>query len=116
MKKCLLIMLIFLSCSSVWACKADGEDIKKEAAEQIEKGYDLPIDPAEAERAEKDCLEKMGLIQEIYSASGKGTGNAVISDEDRARMADAISQDGAAVLYGILVWYLCAITKKWKAF
>ena len=102
MKKCLLIMLIFLSCSFVRVCKADGEDIKKKegATEQIEKGYDLPIDPAEKERAEKDCLKKMGLIQKVYPVSGKGAGNAVISDEDRAKMADVISQDGAAVLYG----------------
>ena len=106
MKKCLLIMLIFLSCSFVWVCKVNGEDIKKKegAAEQIEKGYDLPIDPAEKERAEKDCLKKMGLIQKVYPVSGKGAGNAVISDEDRAKMADVISQD------------LCAITKKWKDF
>ena len=31
MKKCLLIMLIFLSCSFVWVCKVNGEDIKKKA-------------------------------------------------------------------------------------
>lgn len=55
---------------------------EKEATEQWEKGYDLPVDEQEAVEAENDCIEMMELISDIYGDADKGAAsNVVLEDE-----------------------------------
>ena len=62
-------------------------------AEIYERGYDLPIDSAEQEEAEKDCAEMMKAIRGIYEEADKGTSiNAVISQETAIKMQQTIAE------------------------
>mgnify|MGYP005758228517 FL=1 len=62
-------------------------------AEIYERGYDLPIDSAEQEEAEKDCAEMMKAIRGIYEEADKGTSiNAVISQETAIKMQQIIAE------------------------
>ena len=45
---------------------------EEEAAEQWEKGYDLPVDEQEREEAETDCKELMERYLDIYETADKG--------------------------------------------
>lgn len=95
-------------------------------AEKIEKGYNLPVDPAEEKEARADCIETLELIRELYLAADKDTvdkgtidqsivdkdtvdkdtadkdtaSDAVISEAELSEMADVISQKGRPTLYG----------------
>ena len=85
-KKSILLIMVFLIGGFVCACgKEDSvvEDTKEvssteetksaeeEAAEQWEKGYDLPVDEQEREEAETDCKKLMELYLDIYETADK---------------------------------------------
>ena len=69
----------------------DTEELSE--AEIYERGYNLPIDSAEQEEAEKDCAEMMEAIRDIYEEADKGTSiNAVISQETAIKMQQVIAE------------------------
>ena len=85
-KKSILLIMAFLIGCFVCACGKedsivdeslveDTEDVssteeiksaEEEAAEQWEKGYDLPLDEQEREEAETDCKKLLSAISRIY--------------------------------------------------
>ena len=68
------------------------------AAEQWEKGYDLPIDEKEKEEAAYDSSEMMERIFAIYSETDKGTAsNVVLSDEIIYEMQEQLIETGYPV-------------------
>lgn len=70
------------------------QDIK----EQIEKGYDLPVDDSQKEEAEKDCKELMKLIDNIYKEADIGDDlSAVLSDDTILKMQNALKGTQIAV-------------------
>ena len=115
MKKCSLLIMILLIGCLLCACEkhdvasdrqfAEGKEEvasaeeakseKQEAAEQWEKGYDLPVDEQEREEAESDCKKVMGLISDIYHRADKGdASNVVLNDETIHEMQDRIKEKG----------------------
>ncbi|MDO4275776.1 MAG: DUF6070 family protein [Eubacteriales bacterium] len=114
----ILLILFLLVNSSVSVC---GKDIKREnisyetgtedmdleehivseeekTAEQLEKGYNLPVDEEAGEQAKKDCREVMGMIADIYKSADKGSAsNVVISHEVMLRMKAVIKETGYPV-------------------
>ncbi len=100
-KKSILLIIVFLIGGFVCACgKEDSvagetlvedteevsstEKIKnaeEEAAEQWEKGYDLPVDEQEREEAETDCKKQMELYLDIYETADKGIASNVVLDD-----------------------------------
>ena len=101
-KKGILPIMVFLIACFVCACGKEnsiaGESLvedteevssmeetkstEEEAAEQWEKGYDLPVDEQEEKEAENDCRAMMERICDIYKEADKGTApNVVLSDE-----------------------------------
>ena len=118
MKKCSLLIMILLIGCLLCACEkhdvasdrqfAEGKEEvasaeeakseKQEAAEQWEKGYDLPVDEQEREEAESDCKKVMGLISDIYHRADKGdASNVVLNDETIHEMQDRIKEKGYPV-------------------
>ena len=86
-----LTMLLLMGCF-LCACgnkdRVTGESLvetktsEKEAADQWEKGYDLPVDERERDEAENDCSTMMEHIYAIYNEADKGTAiNVVLTDE-----------------------------------
>ena len=117
-RKSILLIMVFLIGCFVCACgKKDsvaGESLvedteevssteetksaEEEAAEQWEKGYDLPVDEQEREEAESDCKKVMGLISDIYDCADKGdASNVVLNDETIHEMQDRIKEKGYPV-------------------
>ena len=99
-RKSILLIMVFLIGCFVCSCGEEGitgeplvedeedafftEEIKsaeEEAAEQWEKGYDLPVDVQEREEAETDCKKLMELYLDIYETADKGTASNVVLDE-----------------------------------
>ena len=100
-KKSILLIMVFLIGGFVCACgKEDsvaGESLvedteevsstektksaEEEAAEQWEKGYDLPVDEQEREEAETDCKKLMELYLDIYETADKGIASNVVLDD-----------------------------------
>lgn len=75
------------------ASAEEAKSEKQEAAEQWEKGYDLPVDEQEREEAESDCKKVMGLISDIYHRADKGdASNVVLNDETIHEMQDRIKE------------------------
>lgn len=73
--------------------EASGSKQEDEAAKQMEKGYDLPVDDNEKEEAETDCKNIMELLSDIYVNADKGdTLNVILSDETIFAMQDKIKQ------------------------
>ncbi|MCI8408903.1 MAG: hypothetical protein HFJ09_06485 [Lachnospiraceae bacterium] len=75
-----------------------------EEREQLEKGYDLPIDDNERKEAERDCIKVMELISDIYKYAEKGdSSNVVLSEETVLKMQDKLKETRcpitAAVIY-----------------
>lgn len=69
-----------------------------DAAEQREKGYDLPIEPGERKEAEEDCRKMMGLIRERYVQADKGGSlNAVLPEEVLSAMQKQLGKTGEPV-------------------
>ena len=90
-RKSILLIMVFLIGCFVCSCGEEGitgeplvedeedafftEGIKsaeEEAAEQWEKGYDLPVDVQEREEADTDCKKQMELYIDIYETADKG--------------------------------------------
>ena len=70
----------------------------EEVAEQLEKGYDLPVDEKEKEEAEEECRRLMELIYDIYINADKGeSSNVVLLDETVLKMQSRIKDVGVPV-------------------
>ena len=68
-------------------------------AEQIEKGYDLPIDVREGKEAEDDCKKMMERIREIYIQADKGDAiNVVLSDKVVSEMLDTLKKTNNPII------------------
>ena len=99
-KSILLIMVLLIGCFMCACGKKDsvaGESLvedteevssteetksaEEEAAEQWEKGYDLPVDEQEREEAETDCKKLMELYFDIYESADKGMASYVVLDD-----------------------------------
>ena len=100
-KKSILLIMAFLIGCFVCACGKedsivdeslveDTEDVssteeiksaEEEAAEQWEKGYDLPVDEQKREEAETDCKKQMELYLDIYETADKGIASNVALDD-----------------------------------
>mgnify|MGYP000768730201 FL=1 len=100
-KRILLIMVFLIGCDLCACGKEDSvaseslvkdteavsfteetKSVEEEAAEQWEKGYDLPVDEPEREEAETDCKKLMELYFDIYETADKGiASNVVLNDE-----------------------------------
>lgn len=64
---------------------------QKVTAEQLQKGYNLPIKESEKKEAEEDCKRAMALIWDIYKKADKGdTSNVVLSDENINKMQNKL--------------------------
>lgn len=62
-------------------------------AEQIEKGYGLPVDAGQRQEAEEDCIKVMKLIGSIYEQADKGdASNVVLSDEIVLKMQEILKE------------------------
>lgn len=116
-KNILLIMAFLIGCF-VCACGKedsvagesfveDTEDVssteetksaEEEAAEQQEKGYDLPVDEQEREEAETDCKKLMELYLDIYETADKGkASNVVLYDQAVLEMQKKLKDAGCPV-------------------
>ena len=101
---CILVLSGIAGCSNVPQTKIhipenDSEELVskqnnlKEEQEQLEKGYNLPIDDGERKEAERDCKKVMDLISDIYKHAEKGeTSNVVLSDETVLKMQDKLKE------------------------
>ena len=71
---------------------------EEKAAEQWEKGYDLPVDEQEEKNAEDDCKKMMALILGIYEYANKGNAsNVVLNDEAIFEVQNKIKDTGCPV-------------------
>ena len=101
---CILVLSGIAGCSNVPQTKIhipenDSEELaskqnnSKEEQEQLEKGYNLPIDDGERKEAERDCKKVMDLISDIYKHAEKGeTSNVVLSDDTVLKMQDKLKE------------------------
>lgn len=117
-KKSILLIMAFLIGCFVCACGKedsivdeflveDTEDVssteeiksaEEEAAEQWEKGYDLPVDEQEREEAETDCKKQMELYLDIYETADKGiASNVVLDDQTVLEMQRKLKDAGCPV-------------------
>lgn len=72
---------------------------EEKSEEQIEKGYDLPVDASQREEAENDCKTMMELIRDIYEQADKGdASNVVLSDETIFAMQDKLQETKKSVI------------------
>ena len=117
-KKSILLSMAFLIGCFVCACGKedsivdeslveDTEDVssteeiksaEEEAAEQWEKGYDLPVDEQEREEAETDCKKQMELYLDIYETADKGiASNVALDDQTVLEMQRKLKDAGCPV-------------------
>ena len=117
-KKSILLIMAFLIGCFVCACGKedsivdeslveDTEDVssteeiksaEEEAAEQWEKGYDLPVDEQEREEAETDCKKQMELYLDIYETADKGiASNVALDDQTVLEMQRKLKDAGCPV-------------------
>ena len=114
---CSITAIVFCisSCSNAFSQKDDreelcGEDAKeavsnenrkneeKKAAEEIEKGYNLPVRDKERKEAKEDCNNVMERIFDLYKQADKGlASNTVISDETMDKMVEKVKETGYPV-------------------
>lgn len=108
------LMLTVVCCGMICACAKEekepeivtgssGVDLEveseKELAEQMAKGYNLPVDDKEKEKAETEGRIVMGIIEDIYINADKGdASNVVISDERISQMVEKIEENGYSVI------------------
>ena len=117
-RKSILLIMVFLIGCFVCSCGEEGitgeplvedeedafftEEIKsaeEEAAEQWEKGYDLPVDVQEREEAETDCKKLMELYLDIYESADKGmASNIVLEDQTVLEMQKKLADAGCPVI------------------
>ena len=114
-KKSILLIMVFLIGCFICACgKEDSvageslvedteevfsteetESAEEEAAEQWEKGYDLPVDEQEREEAETDCKKLMEHYLDIYETADKGiASNVVLDDQTVLEMQKKVKDAG----------------------
>ena len=113
-KSILLIMAFLIGCDLCACGKEDsvvGESLvedteevssteetksaEEEAAEQWEKGYDLPVDEQEREEAETDCKKLMEHYLDIYETADKGiASNVVLDDQTVLEMQKKVKDAG----------------------
>lgn len=104
-RKCIWLILMFVLGILMCACRKEdknnvNDNIKssEEEAEQIKKGYDLPIDDGEREEAENDCKRMMELIYDIYVKADKGeSANVVLSNDVVFKMQEKVKKTGSPV-------------------
>lgn len=88
----------FTEITEEFATEKNISNVEEETAEQLEKGYDLPVNDNEREEAEADCKHVMEMISEIYRLADKGeASNVVISDETMIQMKEVIKEKGYPV-------------------
>ena len=76
----------------------ENENSKEDAAEQWEKGYDLPIAVSERKEAEDACETVLELISDIYAQADKGNAvNTVLDNETIDKMQERIKEKGYPV-------------------
>ena len=67
--------------------------------EQMEKGYNLPVDEHQRKEAEEDCKKMMELICDIYVQADKGDSlNVVLSEETILKMQNKLKETGKPVI------------------
>lgn len=72
------------------------ENYEKE--ESLEKGYNLPLESAVKEEAEKDCIQAMEKIRSVYMEADKGDAfNTVLSKETILQIFDILKETGCPV-------------------
>lgn len=65
--------------------------LEEDLDEQIEKGYDLPVDAGQRKEAEEDCKKMMELIRKIYAQADKGDAlNTALSHDVISEMKDKL--------------------------
>lgn len=116
-KKCVLLVNLLLCITVFCACgkntpmeddKKVGENNQTEDAEitvgksaineQMEKGYDLPVDYSQKEEAENDCKKMMERIYGIYEKADKGDAfNAVLTDDTILKMQSELKDTESPV-------------------
>ena len=88
-----IFLIIFTALLCCFSAGCSHKNTVAEDKESYERGYNLPIDSAEQEEAEKDCAEMMEAIRDIYEEADKGTSiNAVISQETAIKMQQVIAE------------------------
>lgn len=77
-------------------------DSSSESEKDIyEKGYNLPVNNQERNKAETDCKSAMSKMKEIYEGADKGKSiNTVISNEVAGQMMEALKETGCPVSAG----------------
>lgn len=81
----LLLVLLLLVLAGIFLLTSarkekEPAESRQEEAEEEEKGYGLSVSEEEVQEAQKDCREKMNLVEDLYQSAEKGTAqNAVIS-------------------------------------
>ncbi len=117
-RKIILLIMTFLIGCFVCACRKedsvagespveDTEEVssteetksaEEEAAEQWEKGYDLPVSGQERKEAETDCKTLMEFYFDIYESADKGmTSNVVLEEETVLEMQKKVKDAGCPV-------------------
>lgn len=72
------------------------------AAEQLKKGYDLPVDAQERKEAEEQCKKVMEHISGIYEQADKGeSSNVILSDETVLEMQHKVRELGYPVVASV---------------
>lgn len=66
--------------------------------DEMEKGYNLPIEADERKEAEEDCLQMMAMIGEMYAQADKGdASNVVLSDGVVEQIKEKTGETGEPV-------------------
>jgi len=82
-----------------WTEAVGGVEISGNSQNVLEKGYNLPINKAEKERASQECLNTMNLIREQYVDSGKNKNTGeILTDEELGEMVQVLCQTGNIVI------------------
>lgn len=115
----MVLVLVVLMCSCKKSYEAPGENLNEDtdefiseesikkaeelAADQLEKGFDLPIPHSERKEAEEDCNNMMELILDIYKHADKGTASSIVlSDETILEMQRKVKETGWPVTTRVL--------------
>lgn len=102
----LLLVLLLLVLAGIFLLTSarkekEPAESRQEEAEEEEKGYGLSVSEEEVQEAQKDCREKMNLVEDLYQSAEKGTAqNAVISRETAKDMMEVLGETGASVSPG----------------